>query len=351
MTAAWQSRLESAADDVQRAIAHSIDRFGRDRALRLSGFVIVALLLLWSLTSLLRGFWSLLPPAAPLSPSLQPINPALEADVSTIGQKIDIDRLVAAELFGEPGESPANAPETFDAEAAMSEAEAAVALAGIEDGAPETRLPLQLRGVVAATDAGLGQAVIEHRNEQALYRVGDELPVAGRVRVAKVLFDRVVLDNGGRYELLPLFEKTDPVGLPRPSGVTAAASPAPSTIREQSVSVSTEAAELAARYRAQLYEDPQALVDVVTVSAVRQGSTLVGYRVSPGRDRRAFEALGFQPGDLITAVNGMRLDDPANAVRLYQAMRSATQAVFELQRGGTALTLTVDLASAVEGGE
>jgi general secretion pathway protein C len=52
----------------------------------------------------------------------------------------------------------------------MSEAEAAEALAGIEDGAPDTRLPLRLRGVVAATEAGLGQAIIEHRSARTCTR-------------------------------------------------------------------------------------------------------------------------------------------------------------------------------------
>ena len=57
-------------------------------------------------------------------------------------------------------------------------------------------------------------------------------------------------------------------------------------------------------------------------------------------------ALGFEPGDIVTGVNGLSLTDPANTVRLYQAMREAREAVFDLTRDGEALSLSVRLAAA-----
>ena len=40
----------------------------------------------------------------------------------------------------------------------------------------------------------------------------------------------------------------------------------------------------------------------------------------------------------MTGINGIALDDPANTMRLYQTMRSASEAVFELEREKPALT-------------
>lgn len=258
---------------------------------------------------------------------------------------VDVDALAASHLFGLPGESLPD--DVLDAEAAAAaEAEAASALAGIEDGAPESRLPLTLRGVVAATDAGLGQAVIENNNQQELYQVGDDLPVSGDVVLAKVLPEMVVLDNGGRYELLKLFEDS---ALRR----TAAAAPVASLrasppVNENAVEDDEDdehdgASNVASRYRKRLYENPESLVDVVRVSAVREGEQLRGYRVAPGRAADAFSALGFQAGDLVTGINGLSLSDPANTMRLYQTMRSATSASFELERDGQPITLSVNL--------
>ena len=57
----------------------------------------------------------------------------------------------------------------------------------------------------------------------------------------------------------------------------------------------------------------------------------------------------MQEGDIITAINGITLDEPANTMRLYQAMRSAGEAVFDLQRGEQQLTLAVSLGGEGEG--
>jgi general secretion pathway protein C len=102
---------------------------------------------------------------------------------------------------------------------------------------------------------------------------------------------------------------------------------------------------LALSYRERLYQDPQSLVEVVNVSAVREGGALSGYRLQPGKDREQFAQLGFKSGDLVTAVNGVSLDNPANTMILYNAMRTAGEAVFELKREGQPLTLSVNLDS------
>lgn len=301
----------------------------------------------WILSSLWLASWSFYPSGKPLEVA-QVINPPQARSGPQDADSVDIDALVAAHLFGEPGELIDDA-QLVDADAsggrspAMSEEEAAEALAGIEKGAPETRLPLLLRGVVSSSNAGLGQAVIEYQKRQDLYRVGDELPVNDEVELAKVLADRVVLSNKGRYEILNLFEDSDLVAqtasLPMPA-------PERKPVRApitQTEAAQARAAGLASNYRDRLYSDPQSLAEVVRVTAVRDGGALRGYRVSPGNAAAEFTALGFEPGDLVTAVNGMPLSEPSNTVRLYQEMRSATEAVFDVERGGQQLTLNVSL--------
>jgi general secretion pathway protein C len=305
------------------------------------------LLLFWLALSIWQALWSFFPEAEPL-PAVEVINPiAIEAP-SASRAPVDIDALVAVQLFGAPGTMVSE--ETLAAASgrapAMSEEEAAVALAGVEDGAPETRLPLLLRGVVASSEAGLGQAVVEHRKLQDLYQVGDELPGGNEVVLAKVLPNLIVIDNSGRYEVLRLFETGDLLGqnprsVSRSPASSAADAASDSPVRR--VAEDSNAAALAAQYRDRLYEDPQSLADVVRVTAIRDAGELRGYRLEPGRASGEFTALGFQAGDVVTAVNGMSLSDPANTVRLYQSMRSAREASFELLRKGESVTLTVSI--------
>jgi general secretion pathway protein C len=306
-----------------------------------------ALLVLWCCLSLVRIAWSLLP-AAPVSepPATSLINPALPATPAAPGPAVDIERAVAWHLFGEAGALSAEELRRLERQQTAQ----AASRDRIEEGARETRLALVLRGIVAADEDGLGYAMIEHRSQQELYAVGDELPVSGRVVLAKVLPDRVVIDNGGTYELLSLFEETP---LTRQAEAlrqgSAATSPRGADAEPVAVTPAAAAAGLAAQYRERLYSDPQSLAEVVRVAAVREGDSLVGYRVSPGRAGADFAALGFEPGDIVTGVNGLSLSDPANTIRLYQTMRDAREAVFDLRRDGRELSLSVRLAAAGEG--
>ncbi|EAQ99067.2 type II secretion system protein GspC [Congregibacter litoralis] len=347
MTALWQTRLASFTSQMNNGAVTAFRYFSRPTIFSRLKKGAVVLLCLWIALSLWTGLWSFFPEAKPL-PQTEVINPVTSGSSGGTRTSVDIEALAAAHLFGEPGTvvSPEALAAATGRAPAMSESEASVALAGIEDGAPDTRLPLLLKGVLAASEAGLGQAVIEHRNAQDLYQVGDELPVSGEVVLAKVLPALVVLDNGGRYEVLRLFEDSE---LSASVATASRTQPASTDAGAMDVTVDAEAAEIASAYRERLYRDPQSLVEVVRVAAVREGDQLRGYRVSPGNAADEFSALGFQSGDLVTAINGMSLTDPANTVRLYQAMRSAKEAVFELQRKGESVTLNVDLGASTVG--
>jgi len=353
VTAAWQTRLTTSSERVLQALTAFFARSQVQRWLRLA---LIGLLLLWLARSLVVALWSFFPPAAPLPTVTDPINPALAASSGAVRRAVDISALLEAELFG--AADAAALAETVQARAAEDAASAA-RMAGIEEDAPETRLPLVLKGVAASLDEAFGQAIIEHQNAQQIYRVGDALPVSGRVTLAKVLPNLVVLDNGGRYEVLRLFDEKSLAGsqrapdssLPTPRGAASVASTAGRS-RGRAVSddgnkseAMADATQIAAAYRERLYADPQSLSQLVSVSDVREDGELIGYRLQPGPSAREFDALGFRAGDLVTAVNGRDLSDPANAVLLYQESRNASEMVFELLRGDETLNITVNLAT------
>jgi general secretion pathway protein C len=315
-------------DGVLRALAQP----ARARLLRR---VLAVLLALWAVYALAQLIWALFPGQdTPLPEDAVVINPVSRPAPAAAAETVDIERMKAWHLFGEVGAEPAPEvePETV---AAVTGRE------GIEKGARETRLDLKLRGVVASTVEGLGHAIIEHKNKQAVYAVDDKLPVPGQVALAKVMQGQVVLDNGGTYELLELFGDS-------PLDTQLAAQPAPSRVRPVGARgpAGARAAALAVDYRQRLYQNPQSLAEVVTISAVRENGELRGYRINPGKEPEQFAQLGFKPGDLVTSVNGIELDDPANTVRLYQTMRSASEAVFDLQRDEQQLTVSVRLDAA-----
>jgi len=53
---------------------------------------------------------------------------------------------------------------------------------------------------------------------------------------------------------------------------------------------------------------------------------LRGFRVYPGRNRQAFTRLGLRSGDLVIAINGTPLDDPARGDEIFRTIGSASEA-------------------------
>lgn len=338
----YRSIANRASEWLQQTGAESLADPVTGRRLR---WVLLVLAALWALFALSQLLWALFPQASSQSADGRIINPPSLSAGSAGAQaaQVDIDALRSWPLFGEPGAVVTAEPET-ELAAASSERE------GIEKGARETRLDLVLRGIIAFSADGAGTAIIEHRGQQQVYSVDDILPVPGRATLAKVMPFQVVLDNGGTYELLLLYQPSD---LDSQLGAARIAVPAVSRAAQPAAAAQVidkradvDATALASGYRDQLYQNPQSLAELVRIAPVRDGGELQGYRLTPGRDQAQFERLGFRSGDLVVAVNGMPLSDPANTMRLYQDMRSASEASFDLLRGGEAVAVSVSLGAA-----
>ena len=337
MPAQWLSNSSDVSGRATAALTGALRSMAQPEQVRRLRWVFLLLFSLWAVLGLSRLIWALLPASEDTSgPPPQIINPVTTSRSVGAADPVDIQRMRAWHLFGEAGVAAPSVQAQPQVVASQRD--------GIEKGARETRLNLTLRGIVASTEDGLGHAIIEHQSKQSVYAVEDKLPVSGRVTLAKVMPRQVVLDNGGTYELLVLFEDSR-------LGTGQAAPPQRSNPIPKSVKKGEqidkrqddEATALAVNYRERLYKDPQSLAKVVSVSAVREGGQLRGYSIRPGQEKEQFEQLGFKAGDLVTSVNGIALDNPANTMSLYNAMRSAGEVVFELERDEESLTISVSL--------
>jgi general secretion pathway protein C len=322
--------LDSAGDKLDRAwrlVGLRLHYLARPEHARRIKYGLYALASLWLALSLAHLVWSMLPQAdAPVS-GMATINPLESASQRQPGPEVNIEEVTGWNLFGTAASKPLPVEKPV----------AAGDLSGIEDSARETTLNLKLQGTVASSDADAARAIIESKRKQEQYGVGDKLPVSGKVTVAKILVDRVVLNNGGKYELLILFDKSEIAGKP-----LQAATPVTRKLDRRG---NRQVTEMAEAYRQRLYTNPQSLSDVVKIAAVREGGQLRGYRVSAGKDRKHFESLGFQANDIVTGVNGVELTDPGKAMELYRIMRSAEEASFNVLRGDQEVTLVVGLQS------
>ena len=316
-------------------------RLARDPvALKRIQDALIILLVLWSLLSVSQLMWIPWRGSAIESvPALALNPPQSSAQIGLVA--IDTSAVIGSGVFG-------GIPDELDASPGANEPPDN--RDGIERNAAETRLPLTLTGIVASTEDGLGSAVIRANGAERVYAVGDGLPASGQVTLAKVMPQIIVIDNNGTYELLTLYAGAGLV-VPTTSSRAGPATPSnravtvPRPEARAPVASEAERSEVAQRYRRALYESPESLASLLTVSPVQADGAIIGYRISPSQERAAFDALGFKTGDVVTAVNGLSLSDTTNTLKLYTLMKEATEATFDMTREGGNVTISVDLTS------
>lgn len=279
-------------DSTLRAAGAAYERHGH----RLPGLLAAILALLIGST-LARLAWDLVP--ASESGRWQP--PPAPASTARKPTGVDVGSIINAHLFG-----------AWQAPAVTQQA---------VDNAPETALNLTLVGLMADRDERYSRALIAIQGgEEKAYAVGDD--ITRGVTLQAIFPDRVILSRNGRLETLSLERDKPSTGSGLASAPVAEVAPA------------TSAAAPLAQIRQEILQDPAKASEYVRVQPATVAGQLKGYRIYPGRDRAAFSAAGLRPGDLVTAVNGVQLDDPAKALQLLTDLSQAGQVNLVIERGG-----------------
>ncbi|MDR2876526.1 MAG: type II secretion system protein GspC [Chromatiales bacterium] len=198
---------------------------------------------------------------------------------------------------------------------------------------PETSLNLILRGVVAAGGSNVGGGAIigAPSGTDSFYAVDAALP--GGATLREVYGDRVVLERNGRLETLRL---------PR-EGLEGAIPSAPDGASSLPQAAASGDERTFSEYRQIAMTNPQQLSEMMQVQPKTQNGRVLGYEVQPGRDPGLFNRLGLAPGDVVTSVNGVGLDNPARALGALRSLSGQEAVSIELQRNGVSQTLQINL--------
>ena len=205
--------------------------------------------------------------------------------------------------------------------------------------APVTRLKLKLRGVYAASDDQLAGAMIEAQNKQDVYRIGANLPGATGLKLHKIMSDRVIMSRGGKFETLLIEDFGKASGSSRRNSTQSSPVPVNNNTfttndnsnivdKRKDIKLTTEIMDLRSKLT-----DPKSLSELVSVSPAMNGDEFQGFRISPGKNRALFGRLGLRRNDVVTGVNGIKLDDPATAFSLMEQISTADEINLTIKRG------------------
>jgi len=189
-----------------------------------------------------------------------------------------------------------------------------------------TDLNVKLWGTAVAHDPAQSFAIIEDlaARRQALYRVGD--PVLEVATLARVEWDRVVLDRDGAEEVLEI-SSARATSDKAPAG---AAPPGASGERIKKTADNKFVID-----RRELEQTVANINEVFTqaraVPFFQDGKT-VGFRVFAIKPGSVFEKIGLQNGDVIQRVNGVELTDPGKALSLFTELQNEGHVALDLER-------------------
>lgn len=202
--------------------------------------------------------------------------------------------------------------------------------------APDTKLKLTLRGVLASDDPDYARAIIaDAKGAEDAYAVEEKLP--GNAVLKEIYPDRIILEYRGQLETLRL---------PQDDIKGARQLVSRRSSRTTPVGVNTaETGALLRQYREALTTDPQSVMDLVRAEPVRDRMTgrVKGYRIRPGRDRQMLGRFGLRDGDVVTSINGVSLDNPLKALELMRDVSSMTQVDLNIERNGVAQSFSFQI--------
>lgn len=167
--------------------------------------------------------------------------------------------------------------------------------------APKTRLQLTLRGIFLSDAPADRMAIIaDSKGRERPYRIGD--PIGDSAVVKEIHPQRVLLERNGRLEALDLpKERIVAAQQPQPAApaaLPAARSPARSPTRGFG------------RVDKALATNISTLGQHLRFEPVMVEGKLKGYRVNPKGDSQLLTQAGLAPGDLVTRVNGIPVNEP-----------------------------------------
>ena len=242
---------------------------------------------------------------SPADPALPPVNPAAAARLETRRLMSDYQKIIERDLFHTLNHTAQKNPSPIDVDALKA-----------------TVLSLKLWGTISTDkkESGRARAVIEdtQSGEQHLFKVGDTVQNA---IIVEIFRNSVVLSVDGRKEKLVIVVEH----LAATEGPVAAEEKSPTTLS-----------------RAQIDDALNNVNELMTQAKVKplfQDGKAGGVIVSTIEPQSFFSKMGFKTGDIITGVNGRKLESVDDAMAFYKTLAAGSKLSVELIRRGRPTTI------------
>ena len=197
---------------------------------------------------------------------------------------------------------------------------------------PETKLNLTLKGVLAAKPMELASAIIAKgkSGREDVFSVGDKMP--GGILIKEIHPEYVVLERNGLLETLKL-QKISGVG---GFGET--------NNHRRSISSRAKTPGAALKeIRRNILKNPTSFGEYALPVVVKVKGKQIGYRLQPQKKGELLAEIGLLPSDVITEINGVKLNNPQNGISALRKLSTSKNLNIVVKRNGADFLLNITL--------
>lgn len=195
--------------------------------------------------------------------------------------------------------------------------------------APETRLNLILKGILADNPMKNATVIISQgmNGKEDVYGLGDKIP--GGVTIKSIHAEHIILDRQGQLETLRLLKENEIKSLPLPElPDTPETTPGDASLKD---------------IRDSIVKNPAEFTKYAIPVPAKEDGKQVGYRLQARNGSQLLAEIGIQPNDIITSINGIKLDNPNNSMNAIRKLSTATTASITIKRDNAEIPLSIQL--------
>ncbi|MCK5720297.1 MAG: type II secretion system protein GspC [Thiomargarita sp.] len=242
-----------------------------------------------------------------LFPNQQNTKPNIKSFSSTekfSKQNLDVSNLTSNYLFGQ-----ANIKAQITTQSNISSA-------------PITKLDLILDGIFYNSNSNLSRVTIT-TDTSKVYKIGDFLDKI-EVKIHEIHPKKVILLRNGVTETLKF------IGLKNSNTDTTKVT----NLTKRKAKNNISPGKLFGNYQKQLKKNPAKLMNLLRIYPVEKAGRFIGYRLKPGQNRNLLSRFDLQSGDILTTINGIKLNSPMQGIKAIQQLATANKIDIEILRNG-----------------
>ena len=165
--------------------------------------------------------------------------------------------------------------------------------------------------------------------KEDIYSVGDKMQ--GGVLIKEIHPEHVVLQRNGRLETLRL---------QKVSGIASFGSG--KQITSNMYANKSPGAALK-EIRKNILKNPTSFGQYALPVVVKKNGKQIGYRLQPQKKGALLSDLGIQKSDVITEINGVKLDKPQNGISALRKLSTAKNLSIVVERNGASVPINISL--------